>query len=107
MPASRSCGARNPCHSPVRSSRSPRTPIRHPFRTAEIARAADAANASMAKTADLDALQKQARYAAMTLSDRQLMQDPVPAAAAAYREAIVTFVDILGFRSLVRDKPAS
>ena len=44
----------------------------------------------------------------MSRSDRELMSDPfAEAEGIAYRDAIVTFVDILGFRSLVAKKPGS
>jgi hypothetical protein len=43
----------------------------------------------------------------LPISDRELMGDPfADAKGVAYREAIVTFVDILGFKALVDDKPA-
>ena len=44
----------------------------------------------------------------MMASDRELLSDPFAAPdAVSYEQAIVTFVDILGFRALVRDKSAS
>ena len=43
----------------------------------------------------------------MTNSDRELMRDLISEAKeVTYREAIVTFVDILGFKALVDEKPA-
>jgi hypothetical protein len=43
----------------------------------------------------------------MTMSDRELLRDPFSdAKGVRYREAIVTFVDILGFKSLVDGNPA-
>jgi hypothetical protein len=44
----------------------------------------------------------------MTSSDRELMSDPFATPSkVTYHQAIVTFVDILGFRALVQDKPAN